>query len=333
MKLIQQAWLLAMVAVFTGQCFSQTGSCADHIVVVGVTHRHAQPWSVSAGELAELFANDFRVNGSKVIVRGAEYHGEVSRVVILLDVGPKTGTEFDSEVTTAAALAQELPSNTELDLVTFTNKVEQKFAFQTDRGKFLAVLKSLTAIEHTSTEHGLLGAISDGAGFLVPYHHPGDAEIFLSSAPTAGHHKDKDEQQRLAQLLSNSAIRLFGVSLGQTLPVPIIIGGKPHESVPLWSRVPSNVQGDPGLFSSSEILSYESGGLVLSASGEKLSVPPAKDPAAESLANLVSHFYLLGLGIADSDKTENLKIELKDKQVRNAIRLWYPTRLYPCAAP
>lgn len=332
MKLIQPAWLLAMVAVFTGQGFSQTGSCADRIVVVGVTHGHAQPWSASAGELAELFANDFRVNGGKVIVGSAEYHGEVSRVVVLLDVGPKTGTEFDSEVTTAAALAQELPSNTELDLVTFTNKVEQKFAFQTDRGKFLAVLKSLTAIEPTSTEHGLLEAISDGAGFLVPYHHPGGAEIFLSSA-TGGHHKDKDEQQRLAQLLSNSAIRLYGVSLGQKLSVPLLFEGKLYESVPLWARAPSSVQGDPGQFSSSEILSYESGGLVLSASGEKPSAPPAKDPAAASLANLVSHFYLLGLGITDSDKTENLKIELKDKKLRNAIRLWYPTRLYPCETP
>lgn len=321
-----------MVAVFTWQCFSQTGSCADHTVAVGVTPRLTQPGPAPAPELAELFANDFRVNGGKLIVGRAEYHGEVSRVVILLDVGPKTRTEFDSEVTTAAALAQELPSNTELDLVTFTNKVEHKFAFQTDRGKFLAVLKSLTAIEPTSTEHGLLEAISDGAGFLVPYHHPGDAEIFLSSA-TGGHHKDKDEQQRLAQLLANSAIRLYGVSLGQKLSVPLLFEGKLYESVPLWARAPSSVQGDAGHFSSSEILSYGSGGLVLSASGEKPSAPPAKDPAAASLANLVSHFYLLGLGITDSDKTENLKIELKDKKLRNAIRLWYPTRLYPCETP
>lgn len=251
---------------------------------------------------------------------------------MLLDVGPRTRAEFDSEITTAAAIAQELPSNTELDLVTFTNKVEQKFAFQTDRQKFLAVLKSLTAIEHTSTEHGLLEAISDGASFLVPYHHPGGVEIFLSSA-TAGHHKDKDEQQRLAHLLSNSAIRLFGVSLGQTLPVPIIVDERAL-SPTLWVRAPSNVQEHSEMFSSSEVLSYESGGVVLSAGGEKASAPPAKDPAAAALADRVSHYYLLRLGITDSaDKTENLKIELKDKKLRNGIGLWHPTRLYPCTAP
>lgn len=61
MKLIQPACLLAMVAVFAGQCFSQTGSCADHIVAVGVSHRLwlTQPGPAPKTELDKLIANDF----------------------------------------------------------------------------------------------------------------------------------------------------------------------------------------------------------------------------------------------------------------------------------
>jgi hypothetical protein len=276
--------------------------------------------------ITNLSAEDFRVSArGKPQVRTAKFHAQPAKVVLLVDVGENPKADWKSQLVIAGDLAAALSPDVELDLITFSNQVEQKFSFQKDRQSFLAALSQLAHAGNRSSEKGLLAAVNEGFAALNPPH-AGDAEIFLSAAPLTGD-REKHERQRLEQLLSPSGVRLFGVAFAEQ---NFTFNGQRAFGVPIR---PSLVDEHSEFYSSSEVLAYDTGGMVFPFLGTGLtsSKPLTRRPEAEFLASVISTFYLLDLEVSQpTQKTEQLQIELKNKKLAGPGLLWHPTHLFPC---
>jgi len=317
--------LCGILLLLSPNSIAQTGTCPAHIAVASVFHRglHQDP-----APIANLTAEDFRASArSKPVVRTAEYHAQPATAVLLLDVGHNPKTDWKSALAVATDLIMALSPTIELDLITFSDRVEQKFLFQRDRQSFLSTLSQLTPVGHRSSQNGLLAAVSEGFAALNPPH-PGDVEIFISAAP-ATESKEKHEQQRLEQLLSSSGVRLFGVGLTEQV---LLLNGRPTSGIPLK---PSEVDEHSEFVSSSELLAYDTGGMFLPFMvTPKSSKPPARRLEAEFMVFAISNFYVLDLDISQSIRqNEQLRIELRNGQLAGATLLWHPARLYPCPKP
>jgi hypothetical protein len=309
-------------------CIAQTDLCRDHIAVVSVSQRGLTPAAIT-----NLTAQDFRVGApGKPLVRTAEFHAQPAKVVLLLDVGENPKADWKSQLLIASDLAASLSPDVELDLITFSNQVEQKFSFQKDRQSLLVALSQLVQAGNPSSEKGLLAAVDEGFAALKPPH-PGDAEIFLSAAPLIGD-REKRERRKLEQLLSPSGVRLFGVPF--TGP-NITINGQKVFGVPIQ---PAQVDEHSETLTSSEVLAYDTGGMLFPFLGPFLGTkltsgkPLTRRPEAEFLASVISSFYLLDLDVSRPAKQpEQLQIELKNKKLSGASLLWHPTHLFPCSQP
>jgi hypothetical protein len=308
------------VLVLSAPCNAQTDLCRDHIAVVSVAQIRLNHSPVP---ITNLSAEDFRVSArGKPLVRTAKFHAQPAKVVLLVDVGENPKADWKSQLVIAGELVAALSPDVELDLITFSNQVGQKFSFQKDRQSFLAALSQLAHPGNRSSEKGLLAAVNEGFAALNPPH-AGDAEIFLSAAPLAGD-REKHERQRLEQLLSPSGVRLFGVAFAEP---NFTFNGQRGFGVPVQ---PSHVDEHSEFYSSSELLAYDTGGMVFPFLGTS-SKPPIKRPEAEFLASVISTFYLLDLDVSQpTQKTEQLQIELKNKKLAEPGLLWHSTHLFPC---
>lgn len=323
-RLIAPATLLF---VFSGVCISQTDSCRDRAVVVSVRQTG---WYKEAVPTTDLTAENFRVSApAHPVVRTAEFHAQPGKVVLLLDVGQNPKADWKLQLMIAGDLGASLSPDIELDLITFSDRVEQKFSFQKERQSFRAALSQLARAVNRSSESGLLAAVSEGLAAPNPPH-SGDVEIFLSAALVTGD-KEKYERRKLEELLSLAGVRLFGVAFGRH-NLNLILNGKPVSGL----AAPIQLDEQSGTFaSSSEILAYYTGGVAFRFSETPTSSRRLDErPEAKALASVISDFYVLDFGISDpGSQSGQLEIKLKDKKLPGTIHLWHPIHLFLCPQP
>lgn len=322
-----------LLLIFAAPCISQTDPCRDRVVVVSV--RQNVPGSQTGpvknmDPITDLTAENFRVSApGHPVVRTAEFHAQPGNVVLLLDVGQNPKEDWKSLLTVAGDLAASLSPDIELDLITFSDRVEQKSSFHKDRQSFLAALSQLVPAGNRSSEDGLLAAVREGLAILNPPQ-PGDVEFFLSAALVTGD-KKKHERRKLEELLTLSGVRLFGVAFGEQ-NLNLILNGKPVSGIAAANQVDEH----SGTFtSSSEILAYYTGGVAFRVFGTPTSRKLLIErPEAKALAGSISNFYVLDLGISEpNSQTGKLEIKLQNNKHPGTFRLWHTIHLFPCPQP
>jgi len=273
--------------------------------------------------ISDLTAADFelRVRGTPP-VRAASFRRGLTRMVILFDVGRnQTQSEWKTAVAISTRLAENLPDGSELNLVSFSDRVEQVVSTGTDRRKLIDILHGLGPTSKDSNEGALLAALERGAQLLEPAR-LGDVEVFFLNAPVTGTRSGQKEDA-IGSQFSGSGVRALG----------IVLDDPGMRSPGLSTPTAATVTDHPELFSASERLAVATGGMFVSFrpdASEQVSSRQQENVA--SLINaLATNYYSLTVDCSSLRRAERAQVKLKNKKLAATSFLSYPTMLYPCA--
>jgi len=301
--------------------YAQVDTCT-RTIAVGVFQKGSprEPQAVSG-----LTPADFEVKfAGNSTVQSGTFHSGPTRAVFLLDIGRnQTRTEWESLVAIARNMAEQLPKDSQLNLITFSDQVEEVVSAGNDARKLTDSLIRMSPGSKKSNQDGLFDALDRGAQ-LFDSARPGDVEVFFSPMGKGGSSKERT----LGSKLSASGVRAFGVVLGTPEFPGITAGSVPSQSIPSAATVTEY----PDLFSASERLAVLTGGMFVNFRrdpSERQAIKQQED-LASAISAFVTNYYSLTFVSSSVKRAERVEVKLKDKKLASATFLFYPTTLYPC---
>ena len=267
----------------------------------------------AASPIASLAPTDLRVRAGRkdVAVVSVVHRAAPLRIGVIVDIGVhQTKATWDRTRVIVHNFVSQFPEEAEFSLVTFDDKVEDRFPLET-RSHLDERLATLLPSRLKESKTGLYEALAAAIRAFGTVR-PGDALLFVTAWEDSG---SSDMQGAVAQWLSAAGVRLFGISFDSSrLPGPPL----PGTGVLLQSFTPV--------------------GALAHASGGVWAITPAAVPGAEVLpqffAAVVLDFYTVVLKLTQPlAKTEALKIEFAkgaSTSVKPRVVLSYPQALYPC---
>ena len=196
-------------------CVAQQATANPGRLLVNVVDLHGNP-------VRQLAINDFRVriNGNPAKIVAANYSVAPRRVVVLLDMSGSMGGDRYSQKWTVARgaltdLLAQMPADTPIAMVTFSDKVGQVFNFskpRSDVARWLA--EGPSGRDSTKGHTSLFDAMIAGLKLLEPSQ-PGDSLIAITDG--VENHSQSSKKSTETALLK-SGVRLFAFFFHRQLP-------------------------------------------------------------------------------------------------------------------
>lgn len=308
--------ILGLALVVSSSLAQQTANAPEtRSVIVNVFDRQGSP-------IRDLTKDNFvaRVNGKAVEVLDTHYSAAPRRIVVLLDVSASM-TEGDDAKAEKWPIAREAlsdllaqtPRGVPIAMLTFSNKVLDRFDFSQDRtgiSKWLSQDHGRPPkLKHGERYTALLDAILEGLRILQPVQ-PGDA---LYAITDGGDNVSHISPSQAKAALVQSDARFYVLFTSATFI--------------------ATVEEREGVDSLVEFAD-DSGGATF---GDPLQSPYAQGYRervrgyTEDVNARVSEFWTLQLAPPASNKPSKLKVEIKDHagKLRNDVLLAYPRILPP----
>ena len=315
-------WLIILL-ISSAPLYSQDEACLHRKITGSVT-------TLDGRAVAGLTSLNFRIEVARksISVNSVDHRPGPVRVGILLDVSAdmrKKKGGWRAATLSARQVVAHLPEGTHTFLITFSDRVEQKWLFDERRTEFFGTLNPLSPSGRKASKEGVLNAIREGLRVLGSPQF-GDV-LFIVTAAEKG--LSNAEQQLIEQQLSSTRVRLFGFSLD-----------RPAYAVLLRNAAGAFNISDSGKWADLERLAYSSGGVWFrfKASRRKgYDISPSEGvpllSAARELGSLMFNTYEVDLQLPRTwSKPQDMRITLVTGagQPIQTLSRFFPVKLYPC---